>query len=165
MPPRKLVFAAPLCLLVLLLVAACGGGDDDDSGPGGQLSDPNNVPTATPWTDVPEVIAIDPNNIQPLPPDGGGEDVTATPQPGEPGECGQTYTVEAGDTVFGIADKCGVDPQAIIDLNPDIDPGALSIGEILIMPNVPAETPVDPEEVVPEEEAEETEPAAEETTP
>ena len=43
--------------------------------------------------------------------------------PGEPGVCGTTYTVEAGDTTFGIADKCGVDPQAIIDANPDIDAG------------------------------------------
>lgn len=142
MPPRKLLFAAPLALLVLVLVAACGGDDDDDGGSVGQLSDPNNVPTATPWAQAPGVVIIDPDNIQPLPPDengDGGEE--PTPVPGEPGVCGQTYTVEGGDTVFGIADKCGVDPQRIIDLNPDIDPAALTIGEILIMPDVEAEAP------------------------
>lgn len=148
MPPRKLLLAAPLSLLVLLLVAACGGGDDDDGGSVGQLSDPNNVPTVTPWVDVPAVVLIDPNNIQPLPPDEPGDDggTDSTPVPGEPGVCGQTYTVEAGDTVFGIADKCGVDPQAIIDLNPDIDPAALTIGEILIMPDVEAVTEAPTEE-------------------
>ncbi len=150
MPPRKLLIAAPLFLRVLLLVAACGGGDDDDSGPGGQLSDPNNVPTATLWQDPPEVIAIDPNNIQPLPPSDGGSGGTETPtvQPGQPGECGQTYTVEEGDTAFGIGSKCGWpedDLETFISelesLNPEQDVRALNIGDILIMPNLPEETP------------------------
>ena len=89
--------------------------DDDDAGSlPGQLSDPEAVPTATPWPteQVPEVIILDPENIQPLPPDpdGGGTDggETPSPEPGEPGVCGETYTVVAGDTTFGIAEKCGV---------------------------------------------------------
>jgi LysM repeat protein len=170
MPPRKILLAAPLSLLVLLLVAACGGGDDDDGGSVGQLSDPNNVPTATAWVDVPDLVLIDPNNIVPLPPvtndgDGGGDE--PTPVPGEPGVCGQTYTVEAGDTTFGIADKCGVTVEGIEALNPEVDIRNLSIGDILIMPDVEAVDPeeeLDPEEVIPEEEPAETEPPAEEPT-
>lgn len=170
MPPRKILFVTPLSLLVLLLVAACGGGDDDDGGPLGQLSDPNNVPTSTPWVDIPDLVLIDPNNIQPLPPDtSGGNDGgdEATPVPGEPGVCGQTYTVEAGDTTFGIADKCGVSVEGIEALNPDVDIRALNIGDILIMPDVEPVDPeeeLDPEEVAPEEEAQETEPPVDEPT-
>lgn len=157
MPPRKLLFAAPLLVIALILVAACGGDDDDDDATRGQLSDPNNVPTATVWQVAPDVVLIDPNNIQPLPPSEGGpvSGGEATPAPGEPGVCGQTYTVEAGDTTFGIADKCGVSVEGIEAANPDIDIRALTIGDILIMPNVeaaPEEEVAPEEEIAPEEE-------------
>lgn len=146
MPPRKL-FAVFAFLCVTLAVFAACGGDDDDGGSfePGNLTDPQTVPTATPWQQPPEVLLLDPNNIQPLPPnapntgepDGGVAE--ETPVPGEPGVCGETYTVIGGDTTFGIAAKCGVDPQAIIDLNPDIDPANLSVGQVLIMPEPAAE--------------------------
>jgi LysM repeat protein len=138
MPPRKLPALTWLVLLAALaFAAACGGGDDDDdNGASGQLSDPQNVPTATPWQDLPEVILLDPDNIQPLPTDNPGPrgTATATPVAGEPGVCGPTYTVESGDTTFGIAEKCGVSPDDIIAANPDIDPRSLSVGQVLVMP-------------------------------
>lgn len=125
-------------MVLAAVVAACGG-DDDNSLPG-QLSDPNNVPTATPWQDAPSVIVLDPENIQPLPPSAPDTGGTATPAPGEPGVCGETYTVVAGDTTFGIADKCGVSVDGIQELNPEIDIRNLSIGDVLNLP------PVEPEE-------------------
>lgn len=140
MPPRKLFLMTLALVAALAVVAACGGGDDDDGGSTdhGQLTDPQTVPTVTPWQQLPEPIILDPNNIQPLPPtdpnSGGSETTTPTPVAGEPGVCGETYTVESGDTTFGIADKCGVDAQAIIDANPDIDAASLSPGDVLIMP-------------------------------
>jgi hypothetical protein len=144
-PPRRL-FAVPIILLAALAaVSACGGDDDDDgSFQPGRLTDQQTVPTATPWQQAPEVVLLDPNNIQPLPPNdpssgGDGDGPTETPAAGEPGVCGETYTVISGDTTFGIAEKCGVDPQAIIDLNPDIDPASLSVGQVLIMPEPAAE--------------------------
>jgi len=145
MPPRYLVvrLAALLVLATLALGAACGGGDDTTSNVStGKLTDPQDVPTATPWQSPPPVVLLDPNNIQPLPPNqpnaGGGE--TPTPVAGEPGVCGQTYTVIAEDTMFGIADKCGVDPQRLIDINPNSDPANLHIGEVLLVPEAGATT-------------------------
>lgn len=146
MPPRKLFLALLFLIAALAVMAACGGGDDDDGGntfDRGQLTDPQTVPTVTPWQQLPDPILLDPNNIQPLPPTDPNSqpaEPTASPEPGEPGVCGETYTVVAGDTTFGIADKCGVDAQAIIDANPDIDPASLSPGDVLILPEASAET-------------------------
>jgi LysM repeat protein len=161
MPPRYLVvrFAALFVLACLALAAACGGGgddSDDDTSPG-NLTDPQDVPTATPWQSLPPVVLLDPNNIQPLPPNqpntGGGE--TPAPVPGEPGVCGQTYTVIAEDTMFGIAEKCGVDGQRLIDINPEADPANLNIGEVLLLPEALPEAPPEeaPAEEAPVEEA------------
>jgi LysM repeat protein len=152
MPPRNLVssLAAPVVLVALCLAAACGGGSSSSTNNhSGQLTDPQNVPTATPWQTPPDVVVLDPSNIKPLPPNEPNAGPTDTPAPGQPGVCGQTYTVVAGDTTYGIAAKCGVGPQAIIDANPGINPSALSIGQVLIMPApatasltpVPTDTP------------------------
>ncbi len=143
MTPRPLIFALSSALF---LVAACGGGDDDDGSVPGQLTDPDTVPTATPWPTQggPETIILDPENIQPLPPsqpDGGADGGSPTPAAGEPGECGTVYVVAAGDTTFGIAEKCGVTVEAIEELNPDIDIRALTIGEEINLPPVTNETP------------------------
>jgi hypothetical protein len=154
MPPRYLVvrFAALLVLAALALAAACGGGDDTTNNAStGKLTDPQQVATATPWQSPPAFVLLDPNNIRPLPPNQpntGGEQ--ATPAPGEPGVCGQTYTVIAGDTMFGIADKCGVDPQRLIDINPNSDPANLHIGEVLLVPEAESPTPAATETTAPE---------------
>jgi LysM repeat protein len=138
---------AQICLFAAIALAAvfvaCGG-DDDDNGGTGQLSDPQNVPTATYWKQAPEIILLDPNNIQPLPTDPANPGVSPSPspEPGEPGVCGATYTVVAGDTTFGIAAKCGVSPQGILDANPEIGDGrSLSVGQVLKMPAASSQTP------------------------
>ena len=60
---------------------------------------------------------------------------TPTPTPAASvGECGETYTVEAGDSPFSIAEKCGVDVNALLDLNDIDDPRSLSVGQELKMP-------------------------------
>jgi hypothetical protein len=152
MPPRNLFLVLLSLLAALAVMAACGGGDDDDDGGGGshQLTDPETVPTVTPWQQLPDPIVLDPNNIQPLPPTdpntNGGAEETATPEAGEPGVCGETYTVVGGDTAFGIGEKCGW-PSDDLDnfvtlleeLNPDIDVRSLSIDQVLVMPPLPAD--------------------------
>ena len=133
--PAPIVLFFPAITLAAI-VFACGG-DDDENGGTGQLSDPQNVPTATMWQQPPEIILLDPNNIQPLPTDpaAGGQTASPTPAAGEPGVCGATYTVVAGDTTFGIAGKCGVAAADIIAANPDIGDGrSLSVGQVLVMP-------------------------------
>lgn len=142
MPPplsRWITLALLLLVPALLALAACGG--DDDGGGAfepGKLTDPNSVPTVTPWTDVPDIVILDPDNINPLPPDNPPQaEPSETPEPtsGEPGACGDTYTIEAGDTLVTIGIKCGVDWELIAESNPDADPAGLSIGQVLIMPS------------------------------
>ena len=41
----------------------------------------------------------------------------------------RTYTVEPGDTPSGIAEKTGVSLETIEELNPDLDPESLSVGD------------------------------------
>jgi LysM domain len=41
----------------------------------------------------------------------------------------RTYTVEAGDTPSGIAEKTGVSLIRIEELNPDLDPQSLNVGD------------------------------------
>jgi LysM repeat protein len=160
MPPRSLVVRIAALALVasLAIAAACGGGDDSNSNTAnGKLTDPENVPTATPWPSLPSVVIIDPNNIQPLPANQPNTGPTDSPTPltgGEPGACGQTYTVVAGDTMFGIATKCGVDAQRLIDVNPNSDPSNLHIGEVLLLPEaLPTDTSAPAETETPTPEA------------
>ncbi|MFQ5471605.1 MAG: LysM peptidoglycan-binding domain-containing protein [Dehalococcoidia bacterium] len=146
MTPRKFALLfAPAVLILMLALAACGGGDGDtETRVGtGQLTDPRNVATATPWPEAPEPIILDPDALTPLSGgagvggpdvgdggDGGGDGDAG----GEPGVCGDTYTIEAGDSLFAIAIDCGLDPDAVLAANPDVDPGALSIGQVINLP-------------------------------
>ena len=43
--------------------------------------------------------------------------------------------------MFGIAEKCGVDAQRLIDINPNANPANLVIGEVLLLPEAEAATP------------------------
>jgi LysM repeat protein len=45
-----------------------------------------------------------------------------------------TYTVEPGDTPSGIAETTGVDLDALLAANPDIDASALTVGQELELP-------------------------------
>ncbi|HVP04089.1 MAG TPA: LysM peptidoglycan-binding domain-containing protein [Dehalococcoidia bacterium] len=145
-PPRKFIALIWIAALAALALAvACGGGDDDNSGQTGQLSDPQTVPTATEWVQAPDIIVLDPNNIQPLPTDRPVDTTTHTPAAsGEPGVCGETYTVVADDTIFGIAEKCGVSPDDLQSANPDVDPHNLHIGDVLVLPQASEEPTATP---------------------
>ncbi|MDQ3571657.1 MAG: LysM peptidoglycan-binding domain-containing protein [Actinomycetota bacterium] len=43
----------------------------------------------------------------------------------------ETYVVQAGDTLTGIAQKTGVSTAALERLNPDLDPATLNMGQTL----------------------------------
>jgi LysM repeat protein len=45
------------------------------------------------------------------------------------GSTDKTYTVQVGDTLGGIADKTGVPLDRIEELNPDVDPHAMTTGQ------------------------------------
>ncbi len=146
MTPRKFsLLLTPAAVILTLALAACGGdGDDTETRIGtGQLTDPRNVATATPWPDPPDPIILDPDALTPLSggvgvggsdPDDGDNEGGNGDTGGEPGVCGDTYTIRAGDSMFAIAIDCGLDPDAVLAANPDVDPGALSIGQVINLP-------------------------------
>jgi LysM repeat protein len=41
----------------------------------------------------------------------------------------RTYTVRPGDTLALIAERTGVTVETLLELNPDIDPNSLTVGE------------------------------------
>jgi LysM repeat protein len=41
----------------------------------------------------------------------------------------KTYTVKAGDTASGIAEKNNIDLETLMELNPELDPATLSPGQ------------------------------------
>jgi LysM repeat protein len=86
--------------------------------PGQSLKIPGSCPAGT----TPVVVAT----VTP-----GGPTVTpgGTAAPG-----GTVYYVQAGEWVYSIARKFGVDPQAIIDANNLLPPYTLSVGQKLIIP-------------------------------
>ena len=120
----------------LLLLAACGGGDGEEQPPV-RLTDPRSVPTATPWSQPPEPIILEPGALTPISGGDGEEDGVngdgeSTPTATE--DCGDTYIVEAGDVPFSIAQKCGVDVADLLELNGIDDPTSLFIGQELTIP-------------------------------
>jgi LysM repeat protein len=123
---------------LITLLAGCGGGGDKAEGTIGQLTNPRDVPTASPWVEPPAVVEIDPNAIVPLPADVGAPTPTPTGQAGAPGVCGPKYTIESGDTFSSIAAKCGTTTQGMRDANPGVDPLTIRPGDIV---NGPAAAP------------------------
>ncbi|HXG36441.1 MAG TPA: LysM domain-containing protein, partial [Dehalococcoidia bacterium] len=47
---------------------------------------------------------------------------------------GRTYKVQGGDNPSTIAQKCGVDLQALLRANANINPNALQVGQELNIP-------------------------------
>jgi LysM repeat protein len=60
-------------------------------------------------------------------------DLAASPHPDDPSEA--TYEVACGDTIDSVAQTAGVDPQALLDANPQvINPQVLYPGDVLQLP-------------------------------
>ena len=101
-------FLAPLALVgfavaLVLVIGASTGNDDDDPV----------APTATVQRTTEQGDGRDRG-------DGNGERRRRR---------AQTYTVVAGDTPSGIAEKTGVPLSTIEELNPDLNPQALTVGD------------------------------------
>jgi LysM repeat protein len=109
--PRWLLFA-PL-LVAAIAWAACGGGGDGESA----SRNPAAVPTATLPNELPDPIII-------------GQ-VGATP--GADGE--ETYTIADGDSLSTIADRFGVTVEELMEANGISDPTALTVGQVLVIPD------------------------------
>jgi len=140
MTPHLAVPALALALFAAVVLAACGGGGGDEDVRPGNLTNPRDVPTVTPWASAPSPVIIDPNAIQPLPPVGPAPDGNGDGGDGEPtatsaaGTCAAKYTVVSGDSPSVIADKCGVTTQQILDANPGLAPNNMHAGDIINIP-------------------------------
>jgi len=115
---RRLLLPA-LFVAVILLALACG--EEETGGAGGAqgLTDPGTVATSTPWATPPPVVYVE-EGLEPGPGPGGSE--------------GGTYTVQAGDTPYDIAERFGVSVEDLMEANDITDPTSLSIGQKLVIP-------------------------------
>jgi len=116
-------------LLVALIVLTLACGEEETTGTAGAqgLTDPDTVATSTPWATPPAVVYVE------------GE-------PGAVGPGGETYTVQAGDTLFDIALHFEVSVEELMEANEITDPTSLSVGQRLVIPGqgpgrVPEGTP------------------------
>jgi len=66
---------------------------------------------------------------------------TRTPTLPPPGGVGFPYVVQWGDTVFSIARRFGLPPEAIIRANNLADPNRIRAGQVLIIPTLPPPPP------------------------
>jgi hypothetical protein len=118
-------------LAVWLILQPPGDGTTSASGP--VLVTPTEPALQQPPTTIP--------GTQQTPAPGTTPATGATPEPTEPtGPAGtMTYTVQGGDTLFGICvANSSLDPQDCVDevleLNSISDPGSISPGETLVIP-------------------------------
>jgi LysM repeat protein len=104
-------FLAAATIAVLLIKAGLGG-----SGGGDTTQTVGALPTQATTTARPTTQVT----------------VTASPPTSTSGtttSAGTYYTVASGDTLGGIADKYGTTVEALLQLNPGIDPTALRVGQ------------------------------------
>jgi len=112
-----------------IIAAGCGGGVSPETTPVRPvLTDPRLVPTAEPWTQPPPVRYLEGSTP-------GAPVTTPTPESGTAGVCGDTYVVQAGDTLSAIARKCGVSLDDLLAANPQIkDPASIYPGQQIRIP-------------------------------
>jgi LysM repeat protein len=103
-----------ITLMTLGLVAACGGG-----------ATPTPAPTAVATPAPTDIFVPSPEPTA---------EATQAPGPAETAAAGTTYKVKRGDTMWEIAQKFGVTLKALKAANPDVDPTAMRVGTVLVIP-------------------------------
>jgi hypothetical protein len=94
--------------------------------------------TATPFA-TPDVLRPYPTATRSL---SSAQTPSVTPQLVFPTPTPLAYTVVAGDTLNGIAQKFGVSLSDLLAANPEVTGSTLSIGTVLIIPATPISTPI-----------------------
>jgi nucleoid-associated protein YgaU len=124
-----LLFAALIVLLVGL-PGACSRSD----GAGGAEAEVELTPTLIPAMEIvtPTPGAPQPAAPQPQVGDTGSADQDTTDETDKapPG----AYVVEAGDTLYAIATRFGIEMETLAEANGISDPSALQVGQVLVIP-------------------------------
>jgi LysM repeat protein len=159
---KKRWIALPVLLAILILLAACNRSaqpSNPDAETGGDLPFPT---SEFPQMDILQTAAVATQTAQagagggvttpppaqstpgvpeatspPAEPTAAPAEPTAVPPPTatpEPIDCENPYTVQQGEWVYSIARKCGVDPNAIIQLNGLVYPYTIFPGDQLTLP-------------------------------
>src|SRR5687767_1677121 len=69
--------------------------------------------------------------------------VAAVPMAQAQSPCGATYTVQRGDNLYRIAQRCGITIEALMAANPSIpNRDTVSVGQVLVIPSSTVPTPV-----------------------
>lgn len=113
-----------------LVAASCGGGGTPEPADGARITDPALVPSSTPIQN-PVLYRIQGNQVTLV---GEGTTVDLTPVAGITPTGRSNYTVEAGDTCFGIASSNDITLDELLNTNPNVDCGNLQAGDTLIIP-------------------------------
>ncbi len=121
--------------LILVLAQGCVFGGDDDGDPGGSAARPGVIVTATLPATLTDPILL------------GQSQATTGGTTGTTGGSGQTYTVQSGDTLGGIATALGVPPDQqaawnaeVLRLNNLTDARLLAVGQEILLPRVASPT-------------------------
>lgn len=104
------------------LASSGAAGGESAPAPGGSTGA---VASSTPGPSTSPVPSSTPGTVTPMP----SATPATTPLPG-----GQTYTVQPGDTMSGIAAKFGTTVKAIAAANNIADPRVIHVGQVLLIP-------------------------------
>jgi LysM repeat protein len=108
-PARFLAPLALIAVLVAFLAVVSGSGDSGNPSPSSDTTSTSSTRSTTTSTKTSTAKAKKKSTKS------AGSD--------------KTYTVQVGDTLGGIADKTGVPLERIEELNPDVDPHAMTTGQ------------------------------------
>ena len=138
----KKIWGVPGFILLVFLLGACGYPSPT---PGGGLTPFVVVVTPTPLPST--VTAAARASVSPAPtpaplaptnpaatPSPAATPASAKPTPSLAVSSDNKYTVQAGDTLFGIAIRLGVDFDDLVSINNIDDPNVLKIGQVLKIP-------------------------------
>jgi len=115
-----LALIASLVAVLLLVTSTLGGGEGEPAAPAGGAAREEQA-----GGDAPARTGEDAD----APAEGDGEPGTDTATAAQSGP--RTYRVRTGDTLGAIAERTGVPVERLNELNPDLDPQTLTVGQTI----------------------------------